>query len=197
MKKLIALTVFLLAANVAMANETCSSSIKNRTIQGDVRISGSCSLSEVNVRGDVIILPGATLTLTNSVVDGDVESRNRFKEVVMIKNTINGDVDLERGTRVRLVENTVHGNVDLEYTSGEAEFDRNRISGDLKIDKGQTSRLNANTISGDLELERNTGRLLLSGNHVSGDLECKRNSQNPTGNQNQVTGRKMGQCSNM
>jgi hypothetical protein len=150
--------------------------IGDRRVDGSLLIVGSCTLAGTEVRGDVTLFAGGSLTTREARIRGDLEG-SRANFVDLEGSRIDGAVQLDEfvGDLSRIEDTEIHGNVELTDNQSELEI------------------LNSN-FSGDLVASSNTGGLEISGNFVEKDLRCTANAPAPTGVGNRVDGEIEGQC---
>src|SRR5262249_247617 len=148
-------------------------------VDGDVDVVGRCTLNGTEIRGDVTMFSGGSLTARGARIRGDLEgSRADF-------------VDLENSRvdgRVRL-DALVGGasGIGLAQVNGNVELTANRSAFEI---------LN-NDLGGNLQASLNTGGLSISGNAIERDLRCFLNLPAPTGIGNTVDGDAEGQCEDL
>ena len=68
----IASAAIALPLSFAHAAQTCSSSINDSTIKGEVSVQGSCTIQGSRIDGNVIIQPGSTLIIKDTTVLGPI-----------------------------------------------------------------------------------------------------------------------------
>lgn len=154
----------------------CLGEIGDRRVDGSLLVVGRCTLAGTEVRGDVTLFAGGSLTAREARIRGDLEG-SRADFVDLEGSRIDGAVQLEQfvGDVSRIEDTEIHGNVELTANRSELEI------------------LNSD-FSGDLVASSNTGGLQISGNFVEHDLRCMLNSPAPTGAGNRVDGETEGQC---
>ncbi len=175
----LAAVVALYAYNASALDVSCPLDIGNVIIRGNVHIAARCTLTGTEVRGDVTLFAGGSLTARD----------------VRIKGNLNGN----RADFVDMEGSRVDGTLRLEELVGDVStIERTDIHGDLLLSSNR-SHLNVinNEIEGDLQATDNTGGLLIAGNSIDHDLECAGNTPIPLGLGNRVDGDRIGQCKNL
>ncbi|HXS80065.1 MAG TPA: GlyGly-CTERM sorting domain-containing protein [Gammaproteobacteria bacterium] len=154
----------------------CLGEIGDRRVDGSLLVVGNCTLAGTEVRGDVTLYSGGSLTAREARIRGDLEG-SRANFVDLEGSRIDGAVQLEGfvGDVSRIEETEIHGDVELMSNDSALEI------------------LNSD-FSGDLVASSNLGGLQISGNFVEHDLRCTGNSPEPTGVGNRVDGETEGQC---
>ena len=157
----------------------CFSAIGNTRVEGDLHILGRCTLAGTEVRGDVTLYVGGSLTARDARIRGDLEG-SRADFVDLQSSRIDGSVQLEGlvGDATTFEGSEIHGNVELTANRSELQI------------------LN-NDFLRDVVASRNTGGLEISGNLFEEDLRCDSNSPPPTGVGNRVEGESEGQCASL
>jgi hypothetical protein len=158
---------------------TCSTGLGDVQVRGDLRIATPCQLSGTDVRGDVILFEGGSLTARNARIRGTLEA-NRADFV-----------DLERSR--------VDGAVRLQGLVGdESRIERSDLRGTTAItaNRSRFAILN-NEFRRNVRVVANTGGVSISGNFVDRDLECLQNQPPPVGVANRVDGEARGQCEDL
>jgi hypothetical protein len=148
-------------------------------IEGDVEIAIPCTLTNVEISGDVIVFAGGSLVANGVGIKGNLyTSRADF-------------IDMERSR--------IDGNVRLEELVGdETTIEGTNIDGDILLARNR-SRLEIvnNDIHGGMLAIGNTGGLLISGNSLEENLACTDNTPAPVGIANRVDHGAEGQCADL
>ena len=148
-------------------------------IQGDVEIAVPCTLTNVEIDGDVIVFAGGSLVANDVWIKGNLyTSRADF-------------IDMERGR--------IDGNVRLEELVGdETTIEGTNIDGNILLARNR-SRLEIvnNDIHGGMFAIGNTGGLLISGNSFEKSVDCTGNTPAPVGIANRVDVGAEGQCADL
>lgn len=135
---------------------------------------------------NVIVPPGETCTLSNSLVTGNVKALEDSR-LVMINNDVRGNVIGEKADVVRMVDNTVggsisikeggpgggvevlllenaltNGNLEVEKMIGSIEVDHNTVNGNIKVADnlspgGQRFAIRANNATENIQVFKNRG----------------------------------------
>jgi hypothetical protein len=161
----------------------CASPIGSTRVEGDLHVIGRCTLAGTEVRGDVRLWVGGSLTARDARIRGDLEGsgvNSNANFVDLQSSRIDGSVELEGlvGDLTTFESSEIHGNVELTANRSELEILNNNFRRDVVA-------------------SRNTGGLEISGNLFEEDLLCDANSPPPTGVGNRVEGDAEGQCASL
>jgi hypothetical protein len=145
-------------------------------IGNNLAIAGRCELSNTEVRGDVTLFTGGSLTARNVRIRGHLDG-SLADFVDMADSRVDGHVRLQQlvGDLTRIATSEIHGDVRLNNNRSRLEV------------------LN-NDIRSDMQANNNTGGLEISGNLFDDDLICNGNTPAPTGLGNTIEGDSEGQC---
>jgi hypothetical protein len=148
-------------------------------IQGDVEIAIPCTLTNVEIDGDVIVFAGGSLVANDVWIKGNLYT-SRADFIAMERSQIDGNVRLE------------------ELVGDETTIEGTNIDGDILLARNR-SRLEIvnNDIHGGMFAIGNTGGLLISGNSFEEILDCTGNTPAPVGLANRVDVGAGGQCANL
>jgi hypothetical protein len=157
----------------------CFSVIGDTRVEGDLHVLGRCTLAGSEVRGDVRLYVGGSLTARDARIRGDLDG-SRANFVDLQSSRIDGSVELEGlvGDLITFEESEIHGDVELTANRSELQI------------------LN-NDFRNDVVASRNTGGIEISGNLFEQDLRCDDNLPPPTGVGNRVEGEAEGQCASL
>ncbi len=146
---------------------------------GNLAIAGRCELEDTEVRGNVTLFPGGSLTARDVRIRGNLEG-SRADFVAMQDSRVDGRVDLQElvGDLTSIAETEIRGDVILANNRSRLEILNNELGRNLQA-------------------RGNTGGLLISGNAIDDDLECSGNVPAPVGIGNRVDGDSEGQCANL
>lgn len=166
-----------LLSHCAYADDiNCLGEFDDELVNGNLMIATSCTLRGTTVNGNVQLFAGGSLEATDAVINGKLEADTA--NFIDLRNTaVDGKIKLHAmvGDLIQIRDSTVDGNLIVTQNRSRLELVRNNVSDDLRaID--------------------NVGGLLISDNVVGSDLECKRNTPEPEGANNNVTGKKKNQC---
>jgi len=158
---------------------TCLGELGDTRVDGDVNVVGRCTLNGTEVRGDVTMFSGGSLTAREARIRGNLEG-SRADFVDLVRSRVDGRVRLEAyvGDRSVIELSEVHGN--LELTANRSKLD-----------------ILNNELGGDMTATLNTGGLVISGNSIEHDLRCFLNVPAPTGIGNVVGDDAEGQCADL
>jgi len=173
------LILSLLSRSAFSDDINCQSEFGNVTLEDDVVIAAPCTLNGTKVDGKITIFAGGSLTAVGAKIEGNIKARDA--DFLDLQNSdVDGNIDLRDmvGDTINIRDNVVEGRIILK---------RNR------------SRLyvHDNYIAEKLEAEENSGGIVITENVIDDDLECRGNSPEPNGNNNQVAGKRQGQCRNL
>ena len=123
----------------------CVGELGNTRVEGDLDVAGPCTLTGTEVRGDVTLFAGGSLTAREARLRGNLDG-NRADFVKLERSRVDGRVRLEGfvGDQSVIELTEVRGNVEL--TGNQSRFD-----------------LLNNTLGSDLQTNFNTGAQLISG----------------------------------
>ncbi len=157
----------------------CQSEFGNVKLDDDVVIAAPCILNGTEVDGKITIFAGGSLTAVGAKIDGNIKAR---------------DADF-----LDLQDSEVDGNIDLRDMVGDTINIRDNVVEGRVVLKRNRSRLyvHDNYIEKKLEAEENSGGIVITENVIDDDLECRENTPEPNGNNNQVAGKRRGQCRNL
>ena len=157
----------------------CIGPIGDTRVDRDLLILVRCTLSGTEVRGDVTLYPGGSLTARDARIRGDLTG-SRANFVDLQQSRIDGAVQLEGlvGDFTTFESNEIHGNVELTGIDSELEVLNNDFRGDVVV-------------------SRNTGGVEISGNLIEKNLRCDGNTPPPKGIGNRVEGEMEGQCASL
>jgi type V secretory pathway adhesin AidA len=147
-------------------------------IEGSLEVATPCELNGTDVRGDVNLYSGGSLTARNAHIHGSVQGL-RADFVDMQGGRVDRDVRLEGfvGDLSHVEGTDVRGGVALTDNRSRMEFVDTENSG--------------------MQIFANTGGVLLQKNRIDGDLDCENNEPPPTGDDNHVDGDEHGQCEDL
>ena len=179
---LVVCAVVALAAHEARAQRGggfCLTPIGNTRVEGDLHVVGRCTLTGTEVRGNVTLYTGGSLTARDARIRGDLEG-SRADFVDLRTSRIDGSVDLDEfvGDSTTFEASEIHGSVEL--TANESQL-----------------RILNNDFRNDVVASGNFGGLEISGNLFDQDLRCDANTPPPTGVGNRVEGDAEGQCASL
>jgi hypothetical protein len=184
MKRILALSVTLVAAGMALApaahadERICTSSIGAETVDNlKVPSGATCTLSGTIVEGNIVVESGATLTADGVDVDGNIQAEGHG-QVTVRSSRVGGSVQIEQGGGADVRDSAIDS--DLQYSSNRAPL-----------------AAISNVIGGNLQAMANTGGLTITGNTIDGNLQCKENDPSPTGSGNVVRGSAEDQCASL
>lgn len=150
-----------------------------QTIDGNVLVTGICTLEGTRIIGNIHVYSGGALIAREVRVDGNIQAENAHS-VDLASSRVDGDIQLDNllGDRSIVANTHVGGNIQMKSNLSALEVARNRVGGDIQAFS-------------------NTGGVDITGNDVDGNLQCKENVTAPTGSANQVSGNSEDQCANL
>jgi hypothetical protein len=182
MKPLItSLAVALLAcASEMKAEETiCRGSITGSHDNVTVPDGASCSITNARIEGNVEVKTGSALVVSGPVyIGGNVQSEESRSVILAgLGITIEGSVQIKKATEVVRIERgtTVLGNIQYEENNAPLT-------------------MTGTFVHGDFQMEKNFGGASLQNNTIRQNMQCKENRPAPTGGANRA-GQKEDQCS--
>ena len=179
LRGLVAGVVVLVPFGVTAQNFDCTRSLEEEQVRGNLNIAVPCELSGTEIRGNVTLFAGGSLTARDLRVRGNLE-----------------------GTRADFVEmngGSVEGNVRLQELVGDlSKLEGIEISGNVSLrDNRSALEILNNNVDGNVEASGNTGGLLISGNFFDGHLKCSSNRPAPVGMGNRIERAAEGQCESL
>jgi hypothetical protein len=135
-----------------------------------------CQLGDVEIVGNIKVARGATLDATAISVEGNIQAEGAAS-IKVEASTIDGDIQVDDGGPVTVRDTTLGGNLQLVSNDGALLARGLDIEGDVQV------------------FENGSPTIELRDNRVGGNLQCKENTADPTGGDNQVEGNKEDQCS--
>ncbi|QNP49014.1 hypothetical protein [Diaphorobacter aerolatus] len=156
----------------AHAAQTCSTSINNTSVSGDVTVQGNCTIENSNVEGAITMRPGATLLVRNSTVSGPV-SGDKVKSLVADGSNLNKGLAITGGVdSVKFVNSAVTGAAATFSGARSIELHFSIISESLAIKDGPTRlTLNSSTIEKGLSCQ-GAVNYKAEGSTVTGPMNC-------------------------
>lgn len=178
MPRTLAVAVLWLHASGAIAqNVFCSVQSDKNRIEGNLDIATACELTGTEIRGNVTLFAGGSLTATDVRIRGDLVGR--------------------RADFVSLSASRVEGELRLEELVGDStRIERTDIRRGIVL-LGNRSRLEilGNELKEGMQARDNSGGLLIVSNTIKGTLACVGNAPAPLGADNRVSeGDIVGQC---
>lgn len=174
-----ALALIGLQAGVADAQVLCVLGVSPRRIDGDLNIVTRCELDGTDVRGNVTLFAGGSLTARNVRIRGNLTGTSA--DFVQMDG---GRVD--RDTR-------------LEQMVGDLiRFDGAELANVALVGNRSRLEVNDNEIR-DMQVDANVGGVLITGNTIR-SLTCSNNAPAPLGADNQIAAGEAedrGQCANL
>ncbi len=177
---LAALAAGVLASSQAAADDVhCPPGLGAVSIDGNVLVTGPCTLDGTRVDGNVHIYSGGSLRARDAVIGGNVQAERAF-EVDIADSHVGGSVQLDElvGDFSVVATTVVTGNIQLKSNRSQLQIDGNRVGADIQAFS-------------------NSGGVDIFGNVVDGNLQCKSNDPAATGSNNTVRGNKEDQCANL
>ncbi len=109
--KIIPLTITLSWSSLGLA-ANCSSALHNNTVnQLNIPAGATCTVSNSSVEGDVSLQKGASLILNSSSIQGSIHA-NQAKAVRLINSCVSGDVHASQAaTTITLEKSVISGDI--------------------------------------------------------------------------------------
>ncbi|HEX5047296.1 MAG TPA: GlyGly-CTERM sorting domain-containing protein [Gammaproteobacteria bacterium] len=174
-----ALALIVLQAGIADAQVLCVLGVSPRRIDGDLNIVTRCELDGTEVRGNVTLFAGGSLTARDVRIRGNLTGSSA-DFVQMNGGRVDRDTRLEQmvGDLIRF-DGTELANVALVGNRSRLEVADNEIR--------------------DMQVDANVGGVLITGNTIR-SLQCEDNSPAPLGADNRIEegdAEDRGQCANL
>lgn len=180
--------------NARAAHTSCTGSVTNTTIEGDVFVpkGAGCTLTDVTVDGNVLVFKTASLTVNGGTVTGDVHASNCVF-VKLLPDASN-------------VAPTVSGSVHISHCINSSSLPGSGLTAGGEVDGSFICNNNRDscevigaTVGNNVQVNHNLSSTasVVSGSTIGGNLGCEANRPAPTadGAPNTVSGSKQGQCS--
>jgi len=152
MIKLLSGLALLCLSSASFADYHCHGSIKDRTIDDNVSISQNCQIDNANIKGNVMLYQGAQAVISNTAIDGNLESKGRFSSVLAQHNRIDGNIQLEGGQTIQLTANQVEGDIQLKKNTQKITVNDNVVDGNLQCESNRIQPIGGNNrVNGDKE----------------------------------------------
>ena len=163
----------------------------------------SCTGALTGTFANVVVPASASCTLTNALVQGNVQVQSNARLVVGGASTIRGNVAANQCVSVMLSGTvTVSGNVAIQRCTQPSGYTGPgiQISGNVACqDNAGACVAQSGTVSGNMQIQNNRSAAAtdISRNSIRGNLQCQGNTPAPTHvlGPNVVTGNATGQCS--
>ncbi|QIL73287.1 hypothetical protein G7048_24830 [Diaphorobacter sp. HDW4B] len=168
----IASAAIALPLSFAHAAQTCSSSINDSTIKGEVSVQGSCTIQGSRIDGNVIIQPGSTLIIKDTTVLGpisgdkvkalDVQGSSLGKGIL-----VTGSVD-----SVKLTHTSVYGAPVMLSGAKTVEIASSNVGDSMTLkDNSRVLNITYSTINNGLSCNRGIAYRAV-GSNVNGQVSC-------------------------
>jgi hypothetical protein len=165
----------------ALTSGTACNGVYDATFQGNVTVSAgqSCVFVGGAIEGNVQ-LNGGNLSLTNTIVTGNVQLQGGGTFSIGPSATVNGNLQIQN-IPAGAAQNQV---CDTEI-KGNLQFQNNGTAVDIG---SASSTCTGNGIGGDLQVQNNSAAVTAIGNTVGGNLQVSNNTADTTVNDNTVNG---------
>jgi hypothetical protein len=204
------------------ADTTCTTTLSNGTINGNLVVpnNASCTLTNETVTGSVTVGTGASLRVDGSTIGGNIRASHcNFVQLINTSGAVNvgGNVAIEFCTGKRngyfrpdfsvsspitISGNFTCSNNDTSRTDSipcAAEF--GSVGGNVQVNNNVVANVEVefNTVQGNVQVNNNTPDFaFVEGNNIGGNLSCQGNAGvRDEGNPNTVAGHKLGQCAGL
>lgn len=146
----------------------------------------------VTIDGNIVVT--GTCTLNGTVVKGNVHMNRGTLRVLGAQ--IEGSIQVAGGSSVKVQNTQVNGNIQLENLAGAGSLVAgNRVGGSIQMKQNRKYLdVRGNRVNADVQAFTNTGGVQILNNVIGGNLQCKSNVPAPTGGNNRVSGNKEDQC---
>lgn len=134
MKKLVLSAVLIALSTNIFAAPTCQGVIQDTVIENTLYVKENCKLIQAKVKGNILLMPNASITLINSEISGKIEAKSPFNQLIATNTTLKSDLNLNSGHHIRLVGNRIQGNTTLSRNQGQIFIQNNHIQGNLKCE---------------------------------------------------------------
>lgn len=152
MIKLLSGLALLCLSSASFADYHCHGSIQDRSIDDNISISHNCQINNATIKGNVMLHQGAQAVISNSSIDGNLESKGRFSSVQAQHNRIDGNIQLESGQTIQLTSNQVDGDIQLKKNTQKITVKDNVIDGNLQCESNRIQPIGGNNrVKGDKE----------------------------------------------
>ncbi len=176
----------------APSSGTACNGVYNGTFQGNLTISAgqNCVFVSGTINGDVR-LDGGNLSLTNTVVNGNVQLQNGGSFSIGPSATINGNLQAHNlpagGAGNQICDSLITGNLQYQNSGTPVE-----------IGSGSPT-CTGNAIGGNLQFHNNDAQGLISYNSINGNLQCQNDTPPASGiaGSNTVGGNTLGECAGL
>jgi cytoskeletal protein CcmA (bactofilin family) len=118
-----------------------------------VRAGATCVLDRVSVDGNVKVMNGGTLRVTDSSIKGDIQG-DGHRDLAVVGGRVDGNVQVKNGVSATVSGVTIGGDLQAEDNAGAQDFSTNKIDGNLQC-TGNTSAPTGtgNSVNGDKEAQ--------------------------------------------
>ena len=161
-----------LPLSFAHAAQTCSSSINDSTIQGEVSVQGTCTIQSSRIDGNVSIQPGSTLIIKDTTVLGPI-SGDRVKAIDVQDSrlgkgiVVTGSVD-----SVKLTHTSVYGAPVMLSGAKTVEISSSNVGDSMTLkDNSRVLNITYSTINNGLSCNRGIAYRAV-GSNVNGQVNC-------------------------
>ena len=156
----------------AHAAQTCSSSINDSTIQGEVSVQGTCTIQGSRIDGNVSIQPGSTLIIKDTTVVGPI-SGDKVK-ALDVQGSRLGKGILVTGSveSVKLTHTSVHGAPVMLSGAKTVDVSSSNVGDSMTLkDNSRILNITYSTINNGLSCNRGIAYKAV-GSNVNGQVNC-------------------------
>lgn len=161
-----------LPLSFAHAAQTCSNSINDSTIQGEVSVQGTCTIQGSRIDGNVSIQPGSTLIIKDTTVVGPI-SGDKVK-VIDVQGSRLGKGILVTGSveSVKLTHTSVFGAAVMLSGAKMVEITSSNVGDSMTLkDNSRILNITYSTINNGLSCNRGIAYRAV-GSNVNGQVNC-------------------------
>lgn len=169
----------------AQVDVTCVSALSNTVVQNVIVPQGAtCTLTDVTVRGNIEAKETSRVTIRRGSVNGDIIGE-AGSQVRLNRGNVNGSVQGKAAALVSIAGTTVAKDIVIEETATFV-INTGARAGNLEVLKSGNASVTGVQISGNLKFEENYGAVSASSNRVGGNFEAFLNLGGATFNSNTI-----------
>ncbi|QIL80402.1 hypothetical protein G7047_11185 [Diaphorobacter sp. HDW4A] len=170
-----ALTITLAALtplSSANAAQTCSSSIKDSSVKGDISVQGTCSIQGSRIEGNVTIQPGSTLIITHNTLLGSL-SGDKVKMLDAQGSNLGKGILITNGVdNVKLTDTSVSGAAIMLSGAKTVELSGSNVGDSMTLkDNSRVLKITDSTVRNGLSCNRGIAFQSI-GSNVTGQVNC-------------------------
>jgi hypothetical protein len=171
----------------AQVDVTCTGAQANTVVQNViVPMGATCTLTDMTVRGNVEVKENARVTIRRGSVNGDVIGE-MGSTIRLARGNINGSIQGKSAALVNVAGTIIAKDITVEETASLVVNTGARV-GSIEVLKGGSAVITGVQLSGGLKFEENAGAISASGNRVAGNFEAFLNTGGASFSSNTITG---------